>query len=264
MMTSPTLNQPTIQAVNTLGQWLAQSDFTGTPQAQDADLIILAGNAVIPTLEAACEFAANSEKTLLITGGIGHSTTYLYAEIARHPRYNTIPTTGRAEAAIIKDIAHQFWKVPSENIITEEKSTNCGENARFSVDKMAELGLNPERVLIVQDPTMQRRTVATFARVWQGNAQAPEWLSWPGVIPALVEGEQGTIFAGEADGLWPIERYVSLALGEIPRLRDDATGYGPQGRDFIVHVDIPPQVMAAWHALQQDMALSALIRERGL
>ncbi|SMG28965.1 YdcF family protein [Cedecea sp. NFIX57] len=264
MMTSPTLSQPTIQAVNTLGQWLAQSDFTGTPQAQDADLIILAGNAVIPTLEAACEFAANSEKPLLITGGIGHSTTYLYAEIARHPRYNTIPTTGRAEAAIIQDIAHQFWKVPSEKIITEEKSTNCGENARFSVDKMAELGLSPERVLIIQDPTMQRRTVATFARVWQGNAQAPEWLSWPGINPELVEGEQGTVFAGEADGLWPIERYVSLALGEIPRLRDDATGYGPQGRDFIVHVDIPPQVMAAWHALQQDMALSALIRERGL
>ncbi|WP_336818745.1 YdcF family protein [Cedecea sp. MMO-103] len=264
MMTSPTLSQPTIQAVNTLGQWLAQSDFTVAPQAQDADLIILAGNAVIPTLEAACEFAANSEKPLLIAGGIGHSTTYLYAEIARHPRYNTIPTTGRAEAAIIQDIAHQFWKVPNEKIITEEKSTNCGENARFSVEKMAEHGLSPERVLIIQDPTMQRRTVATFARVWQGDAQAPEWLSWPGVAPELVEGEQGTVFAGEAEGLWPIERYVSLALGEIPRLRDDATGYGPQGRDFIVHVDIPPQVMAAWHALQQDMALSALIRQRGL
>lgn len=264
MMTSPTLSHPTIQAVNTLGQWLAQSDFTGAPQAQDADLIILAGNAVIPTIDAACELAANGEKPLLIAGGIGHSTTYLYGEIARHPRYNTIPTTGRAEAAIIRDIAHQFWKIPSEKIITEEKSTNCGENARFSVETMAELGLNPARVLIIQDPTMQRRTVATFARVWQGDAQAPEWLSWPGVVPELVEGEQGTIFAGEAEGLWPIERYVSLALGEIPRLRDDATGYGPQGRDFIVHVDIPPQVMAAWHALQQDMALSAMIRERGL
>lgn len=264
MMTSPTLSQSTIQAVNTLGQWLAQSDFTGAPQAQDADLIILAGNAVISTLEAACKFAANSEKPLLIAGGIGHSTTYLYAEIARHPRYNTIPTTGRAESAIIKDIAHQFWKVPNEKIITEEKSTNCGENARFSVEKMAEHGLSPERVLIIQDPTMQRRSVATFARVWQGDAQAPEWRSWPGVAPELVEGEQGTVFAGEAEGLWPIERYVSLALGEIPRLRDDAAGYGPQGRDFIVHVDIPPQVMAAWHALQQDMALSALIRQRGL
>lgn len=264
MMTSATLSQPTIQAVNTLGQWLAQSDFTGAPQAQDADLIILAGNAVIPTIDAACEFAANSEKTLLITGGIGHSTTYLYAEIARHPRYNSIPTTGRSEAAILKDIAHQFWKVPNEKIILEEKSTNCGENARFSVAKMAESGLSPARVLIVQDPTMQRRTVATFARVWQGDAQAPELLSWPGVVPELIEGEQGSVFAGEAEGLWPLERYVSLALGEIPRLRDDATGYGPQGRDFIVHVDIPPQVMAAWHALQQDMALSAMIRERGL
>lgn len=264
MMSSPTLSTPTIQAVNTLGQWLAQSDFAAAPQAQDVDLIVLAGNAVIPTIEAACEFAANSEKPLLIAGGIGHSTTYLYAEIARHPRYNIIPTTGRAEAAIIKDIAHQFWKVPDEKIVTEEKSTNCGENARFSLDKMAEIGLTEGRVLIIQDPTMQRRTVATFARVSQERGVPFQWLSWPGIVPEIIEGEQGTVFAGEAGGLWPLERYVSLALGEIPRLRDDATGYGPQGRDFIVHVDIPPQVMVAWHALQQDMALSALIRERGL
>lgn len=37
---------------------------------------------------------------MIISGGIGHSTTFLYAAIAKHPRYHTIPTTGRAEAAI--------------------------------------------------------------------------------------------------------------------------------------------------------------------
>ncbi|EPF17394.1 DUF218 domain [Cedecea davisae] len=264
MMTFPTLSTPTIQAINTVGRWLAENDFSSAPQSQEADLIILAGNAVMPTLDAACEFAANGEKTLLITGGIGHSTTYLYGAIAGHSRYNTIPTTGRSEAAIIRDIAHQFWKVPNEKIITEEKSTNCGENARFSFTTLAEHGLNPGRVLLVQDPTMQRRTVATFARVWQDEPQQPEWLSWPGVVPELIADERGDIFAGNLEGMWPPERYVSLVLGEIPRLRDDASGYGPQGRDFIVHVDIPAEVMAAWHALQQDMALSAYMRERGL
>jgi hypothetical protein len=39
--------------------------------------------------------------------------------------------------------------------------------------------------------------------------------------------------------MWPVDRYLSLILGEVPRLRDDAKGYGPAGRDFIVHVDFP-------------------------
>lgn len=41
----------------------------------------------------------------------------------------------------------------------------------------------------------------------------------------------------------------SLALGEIPRLRDDENGYGPRGRGFIAHVDIPEAVEAAWRRL---------------
>lgn len=45
------------------------------------------------------------------------------------------------------------------------------------------------------------------------------------------------------------ERLLSLALGEIPRLRDDENGYGPRGRGFIAHVDIPEKVEAAWRRL---------------
>lgn len=37
----------------------------------------------------------------------------------------------------------------------------------------------------------------------------------------------------------------SLLWGEIPRLTDDADGYGPRGKNFIAHVDIPTEVRAA-------------------
>lgn len=30
--------------------------------------------------------------------------------------------------------------------------------------------------------------------------------------------------------------------GEIPRLRDDVNGYGPKGKKFIAHVNIPDKV----------------------
>lgn len=41
----------------------------------------------------------------------------------------------------------------------------------------------------------------------------------------------------------PIEQPVDL--GEIRRRRDDAEGYGPRGKNFIDHVDIPAPVLAA-------------------
>lgn len=68
----------------------------------------------MPTIDAACKIARDQQIPLLISGGIGHSTTFLYSAIAQHPHYNTIRTTGRAEATILADIAHQFWHIPHE------------------------------------------------------------------------------------------------------------------------------------------------------
>jgi hypothetical protein len=55
-------------------------------------------------------------------------------------------------------------------------------------------------------------------------------------------------------GMWDIERYVSLLLGEIPRLTDDENGYGPCGKDFIAHVEIPAEVRNAFEALKCQYA----------
>lgn len=90
----PTLSPATIDAINVIGQWLAQDDFSGEVPYQ-ADCVILAGNAVMPTIDAACKIARDQQIPLLISGGIGHSTTFLYSAIAQHPHYNTIRTTGR-------------------------------------------------------------------------------------------------------------------------------------------------------------------------
>ncbi len=225
----PCLPGSTLNAVNTVGAWLAQDDRRVPP----VDIVILAGNAVIPAIDAACRIAAEQNVPLLISGGIGHSTTFLYAAVAKHPRYNTLPTTGRAEAAILADIAREFWNIPAEKILIDDQSTNCGENARFSWHMMKQKGLNAGRVLVVQDPTMQRRTMATFARVFRDETVSPEWISHPGVTPVLQNSEDGLAFSGGGEGLWPVERYLSLVLGELPRLRDDINGYGPAGRDLL-------------------------------
>lgn len=201
----PCLPGTTLDAVNTVGAWLAQDDYQDN---QPVDLVILAGNAVIPAIDAACKNAAEQGVPLIISGGIGHSTTFLYAAIAKHPRYNRIPTTGRAEAAILADIAREFWNIPAEHLHVEDQSTNCGENARFSRALMKQSGLNAARVLVVQDPTMQRRTMATFARVCRDEAAAPAWVSHPGLTPVLQNSDDGLVFSGPVEGLWPVERYL--------------------------------------------------------
>ena len=177
----PTLSPATIDAINVIGQWLAQDDFSGEVPYQ-ADCVILAGNAVMPTIDAACKIARDQQIPLLISGGIGHSTTFLYSAIAQHPHYNTIRTTGRAEATILADIAHQFWHIPHEKIWIEDQSTNCGENARFSIALLNQAVERVHTAIVVQDPTMQRRTISNRSiskKPTSSTAKIPAMLSMP-------------------------------------------------------------------------------------
>ncbi len=260
----PCLPEQTLKAANTLGHWLAQNDFASKPDPVRADAVILAGNAVIPVIDAAFDIASRQDIPLIISGGIGHSTTFLYHAVASHPEYNPIRTTGKTEAAILADIAQRFWSIPASNIIVEDQSTNCGENARFTLDVVCSRSMNLTTALVMQDPTMQRRTMATFSRISQGCDSAPHWLSYPGFTPELINTSDGLTFLPPADGLWPVARYMSLILGEVPRLRDDAQGYGPNGRDFLVHVDFPDNVEKACQILQADEVLLSAMHSRAL
>ena len=38
------------------------------------------------------------------------------------------------------------------------------------------------------------------------------------------------VYEEDLHGMWPINRYVNLLMGEIPRLSDDANGYGRMER----------------------------------
>ncbi|GCI24116.1 hypothetical protein BvCms6BK_01185 [Escherichia coli] len=96
------------------------------------------------------------------------------------------------------------------------------------------------------------------------NPDAPRWLSYPGFVPQLGNNADSVIFINQLQGLWPVERYLSLLTGELPRLRDDSDGYGPRGRDFIVHVDFPAEVIHAWQTLKHDAVLIEAMESRSL
>lgn len=56
--------------------------------------------------------------------------------------------------------------VPEDAILVENKSTNTGENIRFTQKLLSERGLDPQNFIVVQKPYMERRSLATFKKNW--------------------------------------------------------------------------------------------------
>lgn len=258
----PPLPVEVITALNTIAGWLAVDDFSARQDHLQADAIILAGNAVLTTIDGACALAQARHIPLFISGGIGHSTSFLTAAIAQHPRYRAIDTIARPEAALLHEIATRFWELPGEQVVMETASRNSGENAGFTRVLLEERRFTPRNIILIQDPLLQRRADATFRHHWANAGQKTHFINWPTYVPQLTNGINGTGFTRDIYGLWPVNRFISLLLGEIPRLRDDKQGYGPQGKDYICHVDIPRPVEDAWQYLMQNQVIPGEWRDR--
>jgi uncharacterized SAM-binding protein YcdF (DUF218 family) len=87
---------------------------------------------------------------IIFSGGHGAITKTLWSE---------------PEAERFARIAMSF-NVPRESILIESHSTNTGENIAFTKRLLADKGLNPQRFIIVQKPYMERRSYATFRKLW--------------------------------------------------------------------------------------------------
>lgn len=251
------LKQNEIRDVNSIAAWLALDELA--PAGDDsADLIILAGHAVLPNIEGAVALAKKYQLPLLISGGIGHATPLLAQMMAAHPLYQDLPTAGKSEAEMLAAIARTFADLPEDQLLLETASGNGGENAAFSQRLLDKKNLQPQRVVLVQDPLLQRRAAETFRWQWRDRPDAPQFISWPVFQPRLVIDNGMTRITGApAQGLWSLERFISLLMGEVKRLRDDEQGYGPRGAGYFAHVDLPEAVDEAWRRLMSVPAIQA-------
>jgi uncharacterized SAM-binding protein YcdF (DUF218 family) len=87
---------------------------------------------------------------LIFAGGFGSVTSEMWSE----PEANQF-----AEVAI-------GMGVPNESILIENKSTNTGENILFTRLLLAENQIDPQKFILVQKPYMERRSFATFRKMW--------------------------------------------------------------------------------------------------
>ncbi|MVX64084.1 YdcF family protein [Clostridium chromiireducens] len=211
------------------------------------DILVLLGNSIPYTIK--CAVKAYEDKLcdkILINGGIGHSTEILRNEIRKDDIYKFISVENKAEADIIFEIMTKVYKIDSEKIIVENKSTNCGDNAKKAVELLEELNIEYSSLLLVQDPTMQIRTYASFLKYV--NPEKVKLINYAPFIPSIDENFK--LRNVDINGIWDEQRYLQLIMGEIPRLKDDENGYGPKGKNFIAHVDIPSEIEENYYLLK--------------
>ena|SRR4029078_2152138 len=56
--------------------------------------------------------------------------------------------------------------VPQEKIVIEKNSTNTGDNVRFTRELLTNSGIDLQTFIVVQKPYMERRSYATFRKLW--------------------------------------------------------------------------------------------------
>ncbi len=126
--------------------------------------------------------------------------------------------------------------VPREKILIENRSTNTGENVRFIRGLLEAHGITARRFIVVQKPYMERRSYATFKKVWP---EAEVIVTSPQVpFDRYVRD-----YSNEA--LSP-EDVVGIMVGDLQRIRI----YPEKG--FQVPQDIPADVWAAYEELVES------------
>jgi uncharacterized SAM-binding protein YcdF (DUF218 family) len=154
---------------------------------------------------------------LIFSGGLGSITKHLW----REPEANQF-----AEIAM-------GMGVPRESILIENRSTNTGENVRFTRELLADRGLNPETFIVVQKPYMERRSYATFRKVWPEKQIIV-------TSPQVSLDEYLASYCNET--LSPAD-VISIMVGDLQRLRL----YPAKG--FQISQDIPDDVWGAYEEL---------------
>lgn len=147
---------------------------------------------------------------------------------------HTIGMWDRPEAEIFSDIAVKSG-VPETKIILEKRATNTGENIRYSWQILNENNIPAKRVILVQQPFMERRVLATFLRQWPGDKEN----TW-----ALATSPELSIEQYPNESVGSMTDLIGYMLGTLERIRD----YPSKG--FQIEQTIPAEVLEAYSELR--------------
>lgn len=240
------------KAINTLGRFCGLRDVDRLDRRilaekygfDQADVFVLFGGSILAGGDILAHVIQSQiAKTCVIVGGAGHTTDTLRQTVSRE--YPCIETAGLSEAEIFQQYIGQVHGCHADYL--ETKSTNCGNNITNLLDLLKEKHIEYGSMILCQDATMQNRMDAGLRKYMPDNLTIINFASYH----ALVEEAQGRLrFSDIIHGMWDMDRYINLLMGEIPRLQDDTNGYGPNGKGFIARVEIPQEVLDAFSFLK--------------
>jgi len=154
---------------------------------------------------------------LVFSGGLGVITKNLWSE---------------PEAELFARIARGMG-VPDSAILVETRSANTGENVQFTRKLLAERGLDPHSLILVQKPYMERRTYATFKNYWPG----------PRVRVTSPQVSFEEYLSRYSNSALTEDDVVGIMVGDLQRLHV----YPEKG--FQIPQEIPADVWAAYEEL---------------
>lgn len=230
--------------INVLGRFCGPRDIPVLDSGVQATAAVLFGGS---PLAGADVFADAMRRQVaehyIVVGGRGHTTAALHATLSAE-----LPTPPPADATEADMLASYLEHRHGLRVdLLERESTNCGNNVEYCLRLMAEHGIAPDDLVLIQDATMQRRMDAGFRKHLGPRPRLVNFAAYEAVV---TEVDGRLTYDRPIHGMWDVGHYVTLLLGEIQRLTDDEHGYGPRGRDFIAHVDVPDRVRAAFDAVR--------------
>src|SRR6266498_844902 len=154
---------------------------------------------------------------LIYSGGLGSITKAIWSE---------------PEADQFAKIALSMG-VPEEKILVENKSTNTGENVLFTKRLLAEKKINPEKFILVQKPYMERRSFATFRKLWPEKQ----------VLVTSPQVSFDEYLDGFAASELSADDVINIMVGDLQRIKI----YAKEG--FQIHQEIPDDVWSAYEEL---------------
>ena len=217
------------------------------------DVMVLFGGSILAGGEVLAQAIKDQiAGTYIIVGGSGHTTAALRQQFNKI--CPNVDVSNLSEAEIFNKYLNEFYDLSADYL--ECKSTNCGNNITYLLDLIDQKNINCRSMILTQDATMQRRMTAGLKKY------RPEILAinFAAYQAKVVERDSILAYNGKILGMWDINRYVSLLLGEIPRLTDDLNGYGPNGKNFISHVDIPQKVQLAFDEVSKFFKVRTAIK----
>jgi uncharacterized SAM-binding protein YcdF (DUF218 family) len=181
---------------------------------EKSDVILVLGSNDLRVAEYAAELYFQGWAPLIVFSGNAGALT--------RERFN------KPEAELFAEVALRRG-APESAMLIEAESTNSGENVIFSRRLLESKGIDPDSLILVQKPYMERRAYATFMNFWPGKKVLA-------ASPPIPFSEYPT------EDL-PRDLVINIMLGDLQRIRI----YPDRG--FQIPQEIPDDIWRAFEKL---------------